>query len=343
LAKSRKRPVICVSAAAGLLDLLDAAGVSPDGVLRAAGLARAALADTDGFIPCAAFATLLEECARATQDECFGLHFGERYNPKDVGAIVYVALNSPTIAAACDNLDRYLHLHNEAVTVYRTVESDRVYLRHVLTGLGNRPPRQHNEYSLAVGVNLLRIMAGSQWTPLEVQLAHEAPRDTSEHERIFRCPISFECETNALAVERGFIGREVPAADPRLYPIMKRYLDQFLKAMPRDDGFLCSVRKAIGQSIADGRSTLGHVAKGLAMSRRALQRKLQDYGVDFKTLLDETRQRFAVDFLRNPNHTVTEIAFVLGYSEVSAFNRAFKRWTGLTPLEQRRRSVKSKL
>jgi len=335
--------VISVSAAAGLLDLLDAAGVSPDGVLRAAGLPRAALADADGFIPCAAFATLLEECARATRDESFGLHFGERYNPKDVGAIAYVALNSPTIETACDNVARYLHLHNEAVTVFRTVDGDRVYLRHVLDGLGRQSVRQHNEYSIAVALNLLRLMAGSRWFPLEVQFGHEAPRNLAEHERIFACPILFDCETNALVVDRDFIARHVPSADERLYPIVQRYLDQFLKAMPREDDFLCSVRKAIGQSMGDGRSTLGHVAKGLAMSRRALQRKLEDYGVDFKTLLDETRQRFAVDYLRNPNHTVTEVAFVLGYSEVSALNRAFKRWTGLTPLEHRRKSMKSKI
>jgi AraC-like DNA-binding protein len=333
-----KRRMICLTAATGLLDAIKAAGGEPDAILRAAEMDRGAFANPDGYIPSAAFARVLEECARATKDESFGLHFGETYNPKDAGAVAYVILNSPTVAAAFDNAARYVHLHNEAVKIFRTTEGSRIYLRHALPDLGLESLRQQNEYSMAVALNVLRIMAGSAWVPLEVQFAHEAPRDTSEHTRIFGCPVSFGCETNALALERDFLDRQVPAADPRLYPLLKRYLDEFLKAMPREDDFLSAVRKTIADSMHDGSSRLGGVAKQLAMSPRALQRKLDEYGTDFKALVGETRRRFAIDYLRDPNHTPTEIAFLLGYSEVSAFNHAFKRWTGSTPLEHRRKT-----
>ena len=73
----------------------------------------------------------------------------------------------------------------------------------------------------------------------------------------------------------------------------------------------------------------------MAMSPRTLQRRLKEYGLDFKKLTDDTRRRFAINYLRDRKHTLTEIAFLLGYSEVSAFNRAFKRWTGSTPLKYR--------
>ena len=341
MAKRRKPPMISSTAATGLLDMLKPAN-RPDEILRSAGLDRDAVADPHGFIACAAFARLLEECARATKDDCFGLHFGSRYNPKDAGAIAYVILNSPTVAAACDNAVRYLHLHNEAVEVYRTVEGNRVYLRHVISDLGVKSLRQHNEYSMAVALNVFRIMAGSNWSPLEIQFTHEAPRDTSEHNRVFGCPVSFDCETNAVVTEREFIERQVPAADPRLYPILKRYLDEFLKAMPREDDFLCSLRKAITESMRDGQASLRVAAKKLAVSARVLQRRLEEYGKDFKGLVDETRRRFAIDYLRHPSHTLTDIAFLLGYSEVSAFNRAFKRWTGSTPLEYRRKHTHRK-
>ena len=136
MAASPKRPMISATAAAGLLDLLDAAGVNRDAVLRPAGLRRAALTDRDGFIPCAAFASLLEECARATKDECFGLHFGERFNPKDVGPLAYVLINSPTMEAGFQNAGRYLSVHNQAAKVSIDVEGRFAYARHVLAGSG---------------------------------------------------------------------------------------------------------------------------------------------------------------------------------------------------------------
>ena len=342
MARPLKAPRISVTAATGLIAALEAAGVSVDEILRSAGLDRAALKDPDGFIPCAAFARLLEECARATNDECFGLHFGERYNPKSLGAVVYVTLNSPTFAAACDNAERYIHLHNQGVEAYRTVAGDRVYLRHLLPDFGLKSVRQHNEYSMTVILNVFRIMAGSAWSPLEVQFVHEAPRDSSEHTRVFGCPVSFACETNALVLERGFTERQVPAADPRLIPILKRYLDQVLHAMPREDQFLCAARKAVAECMRDGECKLAVVAKKLALSPRSLQRRLEEYGIDFSTLVNETRRRFAIEYLKNPNNTLTEVAFLLGYSEVSAFNRAFKRWTGTTPMKHRRKTQVSR-
>jgi AraC-like DNA-binding protein len=129
-----------------------------------------------------------------------------------------------------------------------------------------------------------------------------------------------------------------PAADPRLYPILRRHLDQILAEMPREDGLLASVRRAIGESISNGDPTLTHVGKRIAMGPRTLQRRLKEYGVDFKTLVDDTRRRFALSYVRNRTHTLVEIAYLLGYSEVSAFSRAFRRWTGATPSDYRRRA-----
>jgi AraC-like DNA-binding protein len=87
----------------------------------------------------------------------------------------------------------------------------------------------------------------------------------------------------------------------------------------------------------DGDPTLTQVARKIALSPRTLQRRLKDYGTDFKRLVDDTRRRLSLNYLKNPEHTFTEIAYLLGYSEASAFNRAFKRWTGATPSDYRSR------
>jgi len=323
--------MISVAAMTGLDEAIRAAGADPDQILRTFALEPSVLANGDGFIPCAVFAGILEEGARATGDDCFGLHFGERFNPKNIGSLTYVVLNSPTVAVADAQVARYLKLYNQAATVSSAAEGQFAYLRYVLANLGIEAPRQENEYSMVVRLNTIRMMVGSQWTPLEVQLAHQAPADISEHQRIFGAPVLFGYPTNNFVVECEFLERQVPAADTRLFGIMKRYLERVLEEMPQEEGGLFSVRRAVAESLRDGEPSLARVAKKLAMSPRTLQRQLNEQGVKFKNLVNDTRRRFALIYLRDRRNALTEIAFLLGYSDASAFNRAFKRWTGLAP------------
>jgi AraC-like DNA-binding protein len=328
--------MISVAATTGLLEAIAGGGANPDRILHVLELERSAFKNSEGFIASSLFARILEEAARATADECFGLHFGEHYNPKNIGPLAYVVLNSATIAVAIENAERYLHIHNEAADLSFNIEGEKAYLRFLLAESAIESTRQHTEYSMAVALNTLRIMVGSHWAPLEVQFTHEAPAHTSEHLRVFGAPVLFGCATNALVIERDFVERQVPAADPRLYRILKTHVERILNEMPRKSDFLSAVRRAIAESMRDGDPKLARVTKKISMSRRALQRRLKEHGVVFKTLADDTRRRFALDYLRDRKQTVTEIAFLLGYSEVSAFNRAFKRWTGRTPLDYRR-------
>jgi AraC-like DNA-binding protein len=332
------RPMISVAAATGLLEAIAARGGDPDQILRKFGIDRSAFSDPEGFIPSSIFGGVLEEAAQVTADDCFGLHLGENYNPRNIGALAYVVLNSPTIRAAIENFERYLHVYNEAAKWFFTSEGNRGYIRYLLTDLGVNSLRQSNEHEMTIAINTLRMMIGSQWAPKEVQFAHEAPEQTSEHLRIFHAPVSFGCKTNAIVTDLHFLEREVPAADQRLYQILRRYLDHVLGEMPREDCLLASVRRAIAETMRNGELKLARVAKQMAMSGRTLQRQLKERGVDFKQLAEDTRRRFAVTYLKERKNTLTEIAFLLGYSELSAFNRAFKRWTGSTPLDYRRRA-----
>ena len=327
--------MISVAATTGLLDTIAAAGANPDQILGMLGLERSVFADPDGFIASSVFARILEEAAQATGDECFGLHFGEHFDPRDVGALVYVVLNSPTIAAAIDNIERYLHIHNEAVRVSFHIEGQRGHLSFLLAELTAEQSRQHNEYSMAVTLKTFRIIAGSHWMPHEVRFAHAAPPRTSEHLRVFGSRVLFGCAANVLVLEQGFVNRRVPATDQRLYRILKQHAERILSGMLRDDDLLAAVRRSIAESMREGNPTLAHATKTLSMSPRTLERRLKEHGVSFKQVVDDMRRRLALDYLLHRALTLTQIAFLLGYSEVSAFNRAFKRWTGSTPLKYR--------
>lgn len=332
-----KEPAISLVAAAGLLDAIKAAGGSPDYVLEAVGLDPGVLLQPEGAIAVSLFARILEETARITGDECFGLHFGESYNPKNIGPLAYVILNSPTVGVGIENTARYLQIHNEAAQASLVFERDRAYLRFSPDQFMIHVSRQHSEYAMAVAVNTARLMVGSQWAPLEVHFMHPLAAATSEHIRVFRAPIVFGCPANALVMESEFLGRQVPAADPQLYSILKGYLERTLSELPREEELPSSVRRVIAEAVRNGGPKLSQVAKEIAMSPRSLQRRLNDYGLDFKKLVDDTRRRLALKHLKDHRDSLTQIAFMLGYSDLSAFNRAFKRWTGTAPLEYRRR------
>jgi AraC-like DNA-binding protein len=328
--------MISATVTTGLLEAITAGGGNTDQVLRSVGIDGAAFSNPEGFIPCSSFGRILEEAARATGDDCFGLHFAEHYNPKNIGPLIYAVLNAPSIAAGCENAARYLHIHNQALEMSVAVEKQRAFIRLSAVDPMVELSRQHREFGMAVFLNTIRLMAGSQWAPQEVQFTHDAPAQTSEHLRVFCAPVSFGHPADALIIDREFLVRHVPAADPRLCRILQRYLDRIVNEMPREDILLASVRKAVAESMRDGDVKLGPVAKKVALSPRTLQRRLKEYGVDFMEMVNDTRRRISLNYLRSPRHTLTEIAFLLGYSEVSAFNRAFKRWTGSTPMDYRR-------
>ena len=134
----RARPMIAATATTGLLDTIRSAGADPEQFIRKVGLDNSVLLNIDEFLPCSVYARALEEAASLTSDSCFGLHFGERANPKRIGPLVYAVLNSPTIAAAFETAGRYLHVHNEAAQVNFSAETDLAYLRYTLSNLDLR-------------------------------------------------------------------------------------------------------------------------------------------------------------------------------------------------------------
>ena len=341
-ARLRAAPKVSTAVMAGLLEAIEGAGGEVGAILQACGLDRSVFANRDAFIDTILYARLLAEVARQTGDDCFGLHFGEHYNPKNIGPLIYVVLNSPIVRAGIENVERYLAVHNQGAKWFLSFERERAYIRYELKDMRMEELRQYNELAMAVALNTLCLMVGSRWRPVEVQFAHPEPASITEHLRVFGAPILFDCPTAGFVIDRELLERQVPAADPRLYGILQRYLERVLEEMPPEDDLLESARRSIGELMRDGDPTLVRVAKKMALSPRTLERRLKERGTSFKMLVADTRRRFAINYLKDANNTFTQIAFLLGYSEVSAFNRAFKRWTRQTPLAYQREIDKNR-
>lgn len=325
---------IRAAAAAGALEPLPAGPRSL--ALAAAGLSEAELADPDRLLELDAVLALSRAAAELMGDDCLGLHVGERWDLSGLGVLGYAVLNAPTVGTGLRNLDRYGRSHLQGGRIVLTVAEDETRLVYELEGADRELARQHVESAAVAGLRIAQRLGGADWRPRCVTFGHRRPRDAAEHERIFGCPVRFGGHDYALlAFDVARLERPVAGADRRLLPIVEQHLDKLLSGSAKA-ALVHDVRGALAEMLCDGSPSIRVVAKRLGMSVRTLQRRLDEHGVVFRALVQETRRELAERYLAERSANLTEVAFLLGYSELSSFDRAFRRWTGSTPVAARR-------
>lgn len=315
-------------------------GVLEHRLVEATGFDVACLEDSDARIPLEQENALWMSAADLAGDAAFGLHVAEMIQPGMFDVLDYVVRTAPTLRAAVERLARYNRLMHDVAefAVQDVAEGVRISHRFLTPGL--MPCRHAAEFTLAALIVISRQMAGKSPAVVSVSFAHPAPADAAEHRRIFGVSPAFAAPRNALLLTADAMLATVPAADPALSRIVTSHAEQLLNKLTpsADEGLLARVRRVILSGLADRQATIGETARLLCMSERSLQRALQAEGTTFNALFAEVRARAALDFIADAKLALGEIAYLLGFSEPSAFHRAFKRWTGLTPLAARQAS-----
>jgi AraC-like DNA-binding protein len=183
---------------------------------------------------------------------------------------------------------------------------------------------------------LIRRLAGEAWRPLELALRHAEPPSTHAHESLDASRIRFSQPADAIRLAARDLGREVPGANRYLLPIAERQLEDVLSERVTPDAWLSEVEILIGKQICDGHPHIRGLAPQLGLSVRTFQRRLREREVVYRDLVADVRRQLARRYLEETRTDLEEIAFLLGYSELSAFDRAFRRWIGRSPSEHRR-------
>lgn len=331
----RVEPTLTARAFLPLVSGLRVLGHDPVPLLAAVGVDIARLDDTDARFPMSAGSGLLARAAVVTGDDCIGLHLAEHADLRTVDVHFYAMAASTTLRAAYERLSRYQRLIHETTRIDVSETDAGLILRHVLPG-GMAAPRQTAEFLLAAWVRTGRVATATDWSPVEVRFAHVRPSSTSEHERIFRAPAHFAAGENAIVVAASTLDVPCVGADPVLASLMDRHASEHIgrvgAAAPQ---FSDRVRDVLDERLRDGEPTAAAAAARLRMSVRTLNRTLARERTTYRALLDQLRHERAISYLRDPRHSIGEVAFLLGFSELSAFSRAFKRWTGQTPVDYR--------
>jgi AraC-like DNA-binding protein len=317
---------------------LRALGHDPGPILAAAGVPQAALDDPDARVPMTAGVAVLRRASEVTGDSDIGLHLAERTELGAVDVLFYAMATSPTLGAAYQRLCRYQRLIHETSTVALEVDGDRATLRHALPG-GIAVPRHSAEFIVAAWVRGGRVVTETDWAPIEVRFAHAAPADLREHARFFRAPVRFGMAENALILPTPLLGTPCVRADAALLSVLDRYAADRLESVPRSPTLAERARTALAEELRGSDASAPRLAQRLKMSVRTLNRALAAEGTSYRALLEQLRRELSTRYLVDGRLSIGEIAFLLGFSELSAFYRVFKRWTGETPAEFRRRRL----
>jgi AraC-like DNA-binding protein len=322
-----------------MLDACARLGLDTGPILAAANLDPGTLQDPDARIPLDQVAALWRKAYEVSGDPNLALHAIEVLPFGAYRVIDFLAASAPTIGAALTKVSDYFPIINAVVRLPYVVGDRHVTLTFEAPSRPSTLTRPYAEYTMAAVFLRTRIATNRSYPLVRVEFSHPRPSDISEHERIFECPVRFGAESCQLVIARDVWDTPRTGGDPTLFSILEAHARLLLDQVPTPPDIVDRVRKAIQAELRGGNPRLESIAKGLAMSPRTLQRRLSDHGVVFNDVLDEMRFRAAKSYLAQGDVAGSEVAYLLGFAEQSSFNHAFKRWTGQTPTEYRRRTA----
>ena len=304
-------------------------GLDPFRMLRMAKLPAKVLDDPNMMISADSVGWLLEESARLSGQEAFGLLLAETRSLANLGMLALLIREEPTLRAALQSCVRYMRLHNAGVEL-RLDDAGDVVLLHV----GVNAPRhgvwrQAIEMSTGIGLRTLRMLTRNTFRPVRICFTHERPANREVHRRVLGTAIEFSQECNAIVCRRRDLDMPIPAADPALSREVRRWLDMQLANLPDEPAQ--RARQIVRMLLPSGLCSVDRVAQHLGMHRRTLNRHLAAEGESVTTIINAVRAELAEEYLANRKRRLYEVAELLGFSSAGNFTRWFRDQFGRTP------------
>lgn len=322
------------AAATGLSDFILKQGADVEHVFHISDINTQLLESPTLSLQLPNYCQVLENAATLSGCDNFGLYYGQQFQPKALGLIGYIALCSPTLEHALKNMASHFHLHQKD-TFTRLIETpDHWRLDYQIQHGAILTRRQDSELTMGMFMNIIRSVLGQNYAPRAIHFEHTRPTDYQEHRKVFNAPVYFDQPYNSILLAKTDMQTAMPDQDPILLTVIQDTL-RLLNTQSHQQKFIDQVRSLIHLSFNHGEPNLECIAHQLNMSNTCLTRKLKSQGTTFSTLVDHVRCEIAEYYMKQQLISISEMAFLLGYSEVSAFSRAFKRWFGITPRQWR--------
>jgi AraC-like DNA-binding protein len=289
---------------------------------------------SDKFIGLQNFSSLLERVAIESHNETYGIQYGLDFKLGNAGPFGFGLMNAPTLSQALKFYARYIgliadHAYFDVETGAKTVSMNWSFSPLI------RSREQYVDLGTLLTIRQFRQFFGQQWNPQNVQLERGAPSCLADHQRHLSNRISFCNTSNSLHFARDSLTFENPNADHRIFDIMERQCDIDLKKKDAAVPLVFKLHDEIMNRLKTGNFSLREIAQKFAMSERNLQRRLNESGVTFEKILDEVRKSLSDHLLSDPDLSLSEIAFLTGYSCPNSYSRAAKSWYDQSPSKER--------
>ncbi len=312
-----------------------AAGLDPRPILRKAGLTASQIQDRQARVNAASEISFLNLMADALPDELLGFHLAEAFDLRESGLLYFVLASSATLGEALARADRYSTITNEGVRLRCQAGSD-LSLRYSYVGVPRHTDRHQVEFWTRTLVRICQTLTGTELRPIRVSFAHPRWSASGQLDAFFGCEVAFASNADDVAFARGASQLRLVKADPYLNELLVRYGEEALaqRANPASP-IRASVENALAPLLPHGKGRAGEVARTLGVSERTLARRLAAENLTFLGIREEMRKDLALCYLKDTSISISRIAWMLGFQEVSAFTHAFRRWTGITPTQMR--------
>jgi len=312
---------------------LEGYGIDPAPVFRAVGVDPEVLFDPGARITAQQFQELEAKAIELSDDPHFGLTNANYARPAHLGALGFAWLASSSLRQAFERMSRFSRVIQDKLQI--GLEEDSKHFTVTIDAqIHMLNPLIREDGQLAATLKFCRVIAGDSLTPARVGLRHEQPADTSRYYSYFRCPVEFSSEKTQLVFNLADVDKRLTGSNDELATLNDHIVVKYLAHSAKQD-IVNQVKAAIIDGLANGSVTEKSVAESLYMTPRNLHRKLQKEETSFKVLLTGIRKELAMQYIQDRSKTLTEISFMLGFSEVSSFSRAYKGWTGKPPSEAR--------
>ena len=322
---------------------IDSYGIDSVELFARAGLDHSRLHDPGARFSYAAVTRLWGLAAEVTRDPCLGLMVAKLWHPTTLHALGYSWFASNNLAEAYERLQRYARFINTAANGVLQIEksADSYCLILDPSRMKLAPATVAIDAGLAMILNLSRAAYGEQFRPIRVSLQHDAPGDAKylkQYNDLFAAPVAFAQAENALWLDPAMVTEPLATANPELARVNDRVVTDYLAKLDRNDVTM-RVKSKLIERLPSGQVSEEGIASSINVSQRSLQRRLREQGMSFTQLLENTRRELSMQYVRNPQHSLNEVAFLLGFAEPSNFSRAFKRWYGKPPSQFRQDSL----
>jgi len=311
-------------------------GGDTDALLRSTGLDGAAQ-DPDSWISYRSFLLLLDEAARATDCPYFGLRLSRHQDLGVLGTVGFVIQQAPDLRTALRQLAIHLAHHNQGATVSLKVEDGIAQWCFTCKLEGYAPVRQQADLAAGIGVNLMRLVLNPAWSPNAVYFPHAPPQDIRPYKARFDCPLFFNWDSMTMAFDAAILDTPIREANPHLHQVLDEHLRNLQVNLAGD--YCGQVRHLINQALSTGDCSIERVAGSLAINKRTLQRQLKEHDTSYKNLLEDVRFDIARRYLRESSGSLTILADMLCYSELSVFSNAFRQRHGISPREWKKQQA----